>query len=71
MELHGMAVLNLFYRFATSAWGQGFAGEAAATVTKGCPATDLGMKVVGQDWILRTTGALRRHGRVVLVDCLV
>ncbi|CAL9666409.1 hypothetical protein SUDANB15_07223 [Streptomyces sp. enrichment culture] len=33
MELHGMKVLNLFYRFATSAWGQGFASEAAATVT--------------------------------------
>lgn len=33
MELHGMKVLNLFYRFATSAWGQGFAGEAAAAVT--------------------------------------
>lgn len=26
------------------------------------------MKVVGQDWILETTGVLRRHGRVVLVD---
>lgn len=33
MELHGAPVLNLFYRFATSAWGQGFAGEAAAAVT--------------------------------------
>ncbi|MEU2281506.1 GNAT family N-acetyltransferase [Streptomyces sp. NPDC013178] len=33
MELHGVRVLNLFYRFATSAWGQGFAGEAAAAVT--------------------------------------
>lgn len=33
MEMHGMKVLNLFYRFATSAWGQGFASEAAATVT--------------------------------------
>ncbi|MEU9121579.1 GNAT family N-acetyltransferase [Streptomyces sp. NPDC048506] len=33
MELHGMPVLNLFYRFATSAWGQGFAGEAAGAVT--------------------------------------
>ena len=32
MELGGMKVLNLFYRFATSAWGQGFAGEAAAAV---------------------------------------
>ncbi|MFE3851784.1 GNAT family N-acetyltransferase [Streptomyces griseorubiginosus] len=32
MELHGAPVLNLFYRFATSAWGQGFAGEAAAAV---------------------------------------
>ncbi|NBM20786.1 GNAT family N-acetyltransferase [Streptomyces sp. GC420] len=33
MELNGMKVLNLFYRFATSAWGQGYAGEAATTVT--------------------------------------
>ena len=33
MELHGVEVLNLFYRFATSAWGQGFAGEAATKVT--------------------------------------
>ncbi|MEU9166703.1 GNAT family N-acetyltransferase [Streptomyces sp. NPDC048420] len=33
MELHGEPVLNLFYRFAPSAWGQGFAGEAAAAVT--------------------------------------
>ncbi|MFD5792642.1 GNAT family N-acetyltransferase [Streptomyces diastatochromogenes] len=33
MELHGERVLNLFYRFATDAWGQGFAGEAAAAVT--------------------------------------
>ena len=33
MELHGMKVLNLFYRFATSAWGQGYAGEAATMVT--------------------------------------
>ncbi|MFD5948206.1 GNAT family N-acetyltransferase [Streptomyces collinus] len=32
MELHGAPVLNLFYRFATSAWGQGFAGEAAGAV---------------------------------------
>ncbi|MET9844826.1 GNAT family N-acetyltransferase [Streptomyces ossamyceticus] len=32
MELRGMRVLNLFYRFATSAWGQGFAGEAATEV---------------------------------------
>ncbi|MCX5257525.1 GNAT family N-acetyltransferase [Streptomyces canus] len=33
MELHGVQVLNLFYRFAASAWGQGFAGEAATAVT--------------------------------------
>ena len=33
MELHGQPVLNLFYRFAPSAWGQGFAGEAATAVT--------------------------------------
>ncbi|MDG5808961.1 GNAT family N-acetyltransferase [Streptomyces ossamyceticus] len=32
MKLHGAPVLNLFYRFATSAWGQGFAGEAATAV---------------------------------------
>ncbi|TMR06901.1 GNAT family N-acetyltransferase [Nonomuraea turkmeniaca] len=33
MELNGMKVLNLFYRFAASSWGQGFASEAAAAVT--------------------------------------
>jgi RimJ/RimL family protein N-acetyltransferase len=33
MELHGERVLNLFYRFAPGAWGQGFAGEAATAVT--------------------------------------
>lgn len=33
MELHGMKVLNLFYRFATPAWGRGYAGEAAGAVT--------------------------------------
>lgn len=33
MELHNMKILNLFYRFATSAWGQGFAAEAATEVT--------------------------------------
>jgi RimJ/RimL family protein N-acetyltransferase len=33
MDLHGMKVLNLFYRFATSAWGRGYAGEAATAVT--------------------------------------
>ncbi|CAL9492896.1 Acetyltransferase [Streptomyces sp. enrichment culture] len=33
MELRGMEVLNLFYRFAPSAWGRGFAGEAATAVT--------------------------------------
>ncbi|MFG3498728.1 GNAT family N-acetyltransferase [Streptomyces sp. NPDC047928] len=32
MELAGMRVLNLFYRFAASAWGQGYASEAAAAV---------------------------------------
>lgn len=32
MELRGMKVLNLFYRFATSAWGQGLASEAATAV---------------------------------------
>jgi RimJ/RimL family protein N-acetyltransferase len=33
MDLNGMNVLNLFYRFAASAWGQGFASEAAIAVT--------------------------------------
>ncbi|GHB54382.1 GNAT family acetyltransferase [Streptomyces viridiviolaceus] len=33
MELRGMKVLNLFYRFATSAWGRGYAGESAMAVT--------------------------------------
>ncbi|MFC4014457.1 GNAT family N-acetyltransferase [Nonomuraea purpurea] len=33
MELHGMKVLNLFYRFAVSAWGRGYASEAATAVT--------------------------------------
>lgn len=32
MGLHGMRVLNLFYRFDTSAWGQGLASEAAAAI---------------------------------------
>jgi [ribosomal protein S5]-alanine N-acetyltransferase len=32
MELNGMRVLNLFYRFAPSAWGRGFACEAAIAV---------------------------------------
>lgn len=32
MELQGMKALNLFYRFATSAWGQGYASEAATAV---------------------------------------
>lgn len=32
MELNGTAVLNLFCRFAPSAWGQGYASEAAAAV---------------------------------------
>ncbi len=33
MELRGREVLNLFYRFAASAWGRGYAGEAATAVT--------------------------------------
>ncbi|MFF2412401.1 GNAT family N-acetyltransferase [Streptomyces sp. NPDC058092] len=33
MDLHRTQVLHLFYRSATSAWGQGFAGEAATKVT--------------------------------------
>jgi [ribosomal protein S5]-alanine N-acetyltransferase len=32
MELDRMKVLNLFYRYAPSAWGQGFASEAATAV---------------------------------------
>jgi len=32
MKLHGMKVLNLFYRFTPAAWGQGLAGEAATAV---------------------------------------
>jgi RimJ/RimL family protein N-acetyltransferase len=32
MELRGMKILNLFYRFAPAAWGQGLAGEAATAV---------------------------------------
>jgi RimJ/RimL family protein N-acetyltransferase len=32
MELGSMKILNLFYRFAPSAWGQGLAGEAATAV---------------------------------------
>jgi len=32
MELNGMKTLNLFYRFAPSAWGQGLASEAATAV---------------------------------------
>ncbi|MDF2708898.1 GNAT family N-acetyltransferase [Nonomuraea muscovyensis] len=33
MDLRGMEILNLFYRFAVTAWGQGYAGEAATAVT--------------------------------------
>ncbi|MEY9929691.1 ribosomal-protein-alanine N-acetyltransferase [Catenulispora sp. GP43] len=32
MELNGRRVLNLFYRFDASAWGQGLASEAATAV---------------------------------------
>ncbi len=32
MELNGLTVLNLFYRFDSSAWGKGFASEAAIAV---------------------------------------
>ncbi|AQZ62171.1 acetyltransferase, GNAT family [[Actinomadura] parvosata subsp. kistnae] len=32
MDLNGMSVLNLFYRFETSSWGQGLATEAATAV---------------------------------------
>jgi ribosomal-protein-alanine N-acetyltransferase len=32
MELNAMKTLNLFYRFAPSAWGQGLASEAATAV---------------------------------------
>ena len=32
MELNGLKILNLFYRFAPSAWGRGFASEAASEV---------------------------------------
>jgi ribosomal-protein-alanine N-acetyltransferase len=32
MELNGMKILNLFYRFIPAAWGQGLAGEAATAV---------------------------------------
>ncbi|MFD0548755.1 GNAT family N-acetyltransferase [Streptomyces rectiviolaceus] len=33
VDLHGMRTLNLFYRFATSAWGRGYAAESATAVT--------------------------------------
>lgn len=49
MDLAGRTVLNLMYRFAPSAWGQGFAGEAAAAVVAwagaGQPATPLVARV--------------------------
>jgi [ribosomal protein S5]-alanine N-acetyltransferase len=32
MELNRLKILNLFYRLAPSAWGQGFASEAATAV---------------------------------------
>ena len=32
MELNGLKILNLFYRLAPSAWGKGFASEAAIAV---------------------------------------
>ncbi|KAB8195285.1 GNAT family N-acetyltransferase [Nonomuraea phyllanthi] len=34
MDLNGMSVLNLFYRFEVSSWGQGLAGEAAKAVVE-------------------------------------
>lgn len=34
MELAGIKVLNLFYRFDRSAWGQGFATEAATAIVR-------------------------------------
>ncbi|NUW34664.1 GNAT family N-acetyltransferase [Nonomuraea sp. SMC257] len=34
MDLDGMSVLNLFYRFEVSSWGQGVAGEAATAVVE-------------------------------------
>jgi RimJ/RimL family protein N-acetyltransferase len=34
MDLHGMSVLNLFYRFEASSWGQGVASEAATAVVE-------------------------------------
>nr|WP_311132539.1 GNAT family N-acetyltransferase [Nonomuraea gerenzanensis] len=34
MDLNGMRVLNLFYRFAASSWGRGVAGEAATAVVE-------------------------------------
>ncbi len=39
MELRGMKVLNLFYRFAPSAWGQGFAARPQRPSLPGPPAT--------------------------------
>ncbi|WP_267893390.1 GNAT family N-acetyltransferase [Streptomyces kebangsaanensis] len=32
MDLAGLRILNLFYRFAPAAWGRGLAGEAATAV---------------------------------------
>jgi [ribosomal protein S5]-alanine N-acetyltransferase len=37
MELNGMKILNLFYRFDPSAWGKGFASEAATAVAAWAP----------------------------------
>ncbi|WP_214411374.1 GNAT family N-acetyltransferase [Sphaerisporangium fuscum] len=34
MDLNGMSVLNLFYRFEASSWGQGLAGQAATAVVE-------------------------------------
>jgi RimJ/RimL family protein N-acetyltransferase len=34
MELAGMKILNLFYRFTPSVWGQGVGGESAAAVVE-------------------------------------
>lgn len=45
-EFHGERVLNLAYRFRPSAWGQGYAVEAAAAVMDWCTANLPGTAVL-------------------------
>ncbi|MER7049133.1 MULTISPECIES: GNAT family N-acetyltransferase [Streptomyces] len=48
MELKGIDILNLFYRFDRSAWGQGLASEAATAVTRWAARSVPGLPLVAR-----------------------